>query len=363
MGKPGSGGNGDEELDLGDKEKGSGGNGDEELDLGDKGKGSGGNGDLGDGENGSSGNGDEELDLGGGERGSGDKECGDGENGNGSGSVKADTGNVEKGVGNWENCQVLGDQKGGKHKETVPQDRDEPPSVGVITGVSGGEPHDLDETTSPIGNVGGQFTGHSDMPSGELKNAHTMSESSPWMETLAEKKSKIATIKESRGRGKSRGRGRGKSRGRGTGKGRGRGRGRGRAGASPVPIHPMETRHNWAAKDWCRSAHSIEGIANASRSLNYKEIIGCLEASDETEDKHLYNVLKNVTSMEYFYQMAVKSDKQTNNVTSDEQKNSDEQMGSAFGSSSTEELSKYFPNAQCNTTSLDTLNIMDSVCP
>ena len=60
--------------------------------------------------------------------------------------------------------------------------------------------------------------------------------------------------------------------------------------------------------------------------------------------------------MEYF----LKSDKQTNNVTSDEQMSSDEQMGSAFGSSSTEELSKYFPNAQCNTTSLDTLNIMDS---
>ena len=67
--------------------------------------------------------------------------------------------------------------------------------------------------------------------------------------------------------------------------------------------------------------------------------------------------------MEYFYQMEVKSDEQTNNVTSDEQMNSDEQLGSAFGSSSTEELSKYFPNAQCNTTSLDTLNIMDSVCP
>ena len=50
-------------------------------------------------------------------------------------------------------------------------------------------------------------------------------------------------------------------------------------------------------------------------------------------------------------------------MTSDEQMNSDEQMGSAFGSSSTEELSKYFPNAQCNTTSLDTLNIVDSVCP
>ena len=74
-------------------------------------------------------------------------------------------------------------------------------------------------------------------------------------------------------------------------------------------------------------------------------------------------MLKNVTSMEYFYQMVVKSDKQTNNVTSDEQMNTDEQMGSVFGSSSTEELSKYFPNAQCNTTSLDTLNIMDSVCP
>ena len=55
------------------------------------------------------------------------------------------------------------------------------------------------------------------------------------------------------------------------------------------------------------------------------------------------------------------TDEQTNNVNSDEQK-SDEQMGSAFGSSSTEELSKYFPNAQCNTTSFDTLN-MDSVCP
>ena len=55
------------------------------------------------------------------------------------------------------------------------------------------------------------------------------------------------------------------------------------------------------------------------------------------------------------------TDEQTNNVNRDEQK-SDEQMGSAFGSSSTEELSKYFPNAQCNTTSFDTLN-MDSVCP
>ena len=55
------------------------------------------------------------------------------------------------------------------------------------------------------------------------------------------------------------------------------------------------------------------------------------------------------------------TNKQTNNVNSDEQK-SDEQMGSAFGSSSTEELSKYFPNAQCNTTSFDTLN-MDSVFP
>ena len=78
-----------------------------------------------------------------------------------------------------------------------------------------------------------------DMSSGELENAHTMSESIPWMETLAEKKSKIATTEESRGRGKSRGRGRGKSRGRGRGKGRGRRRGR--AGASPVPIHPMQT--------------------------------------------------------------------------------------------------------------------------
>ena len=55
------------------------------------------------------------------------------------------------------------------------------------------------------------------------------------------------------------------------------------------------------------------------------------------------------------------TDEQTNNVNSDEQK-SDEQMGSAFGSSLTEELSKYFPNAQCDTTSFDTLN-MDSVCP
>ena len=185
----------------------------------------------------------------------------------------------------------------------MPQDHDAPPSVGVIRGVSGREPHephDRAETTSSIGNVGGQFTGHSNMSSGELENAHTMSESSPWMETLAEKKSKIVTIKESRGRGKSRGRGRGK----------GRGRGRG------------------------------------------------LEASDETEDKHLYNVLKTVTSMEYFYQVEVESDEH-----SDEQKSSDEQMGSAFGSSSTEELSKYFPNAQCNATSLDTLNIMDSVCP
>ena len=232
-----------------------------------------------------------------------------------------DTGNVEKGVGNWENFKVLGDQKGGKHKETVPQDRDEPPSVGVITGVSGGEPHDRD----------------------------------PWTETLAEKKSKIATIKESRGRGKSRRRGRGKSRGRGTGKGRGRGR----AGASPVSIHPMITRHDWHAKDWRRSAHSIEGIANASRCLNYKHIISGLEASDDTEDKHLYDILKNITSMEYL-EMEV-TNKQTNNVNSDEQK-SDEQMGSAFGSSSTEELSKYFPNAQCNTTSFDTLN-MDSVFP
>ena len=63
------------------------------------------------------------------------------------------------------------------------------------------------------------------------------------------------------------------------------------------------------------------------------------------------------------YRTILKSDEQTNNVTSDEQMNSDEQMGSAFGSSSTEELSKYFPNAQCNTTSLDTLNVVDSVCP
>ena len=124
---------------------------------------------------------------------------------------------------------------------------------GVITGVSGGEPHDHD----------------------------------PWTETLAEKKSKIATIKESRGRGKSRGRGTGK------------GRGRGRAGTSPVSIHPMITRHNWHAKDWRRSAHSTEGIANASRCLNYKHIISGLEASDDTEDKHLYNILKNITSMEY----------------------------------------------------------------
>ena len=197
--------------------------------------------------------------------------------------------------------------------------------MGVITGVSGREPHEPHDRD-------------------------------PWTETLTEKKSKIATIKESRGRGKSRGRGRGKSRGRGTGKGRGRGR----AGALPVSIHPMETPYDWAAKDWCRSAHSIEGIANASRCLNYKHIISGLEALDETEDKHLYNVLKNITSMEYFYQMEV-TNKQTKNVNSDEQK-SDEQMGSAFGSSSTEELSKYFPNAQCNTTSFDTLN-MDSVCP
>ena len=85
----------------------------------------------------------------------------------------------------------------------MPQDHDEPLSVGVITGVSGGELHDRD----------------------------------PWTETLAEKKSKIATIKESRGRDKS--------------------RGRGRAGASPVSIHPMETPCDWAAKDWRRSAHSI----------------------------------------------------------------------------------------------------------
>ena len=82
----------------------------------------------------------------------------------------------------------------------MPQDHDEPPSVGVITGVSGGELHELHDRD-------------------------------PWTETLAEKKSKIATIKESRGRGKSRGRGTGK------------GRGRGRAGASPVSIHPMEP-HN-----------------------------------------------------------------------------------------------------------------------
>ena len=114
----------------------------------------------------------------------------------------------------------------------------------------------------------------------------------------------------------------------------------------------MITRHDWHAKDWRRSAHSIEGIANASRCLNYKHIISGLEASDDTEDKHLYNVLKNITSM---------MNKQTNNVNSDEQK-SDKQVGSAFGSSSTEELSKYFPNAQCNTTSFDTLN-MDSVFP
>ena len=376
-GETGSSGNGDKELDLGDKEKGSDGIGDEELNIGDKGKGSGGNGDLGDGENrssgeldvgggkkgsgdeeldlgdgdlgdgknGSSGNSDKQLDLGGGKKGSGgsgheeldlrggekesgDEECGGGENGNGSGSVKADTGNVEKGVGNWENCKVLGDQKGGKHEETVPQDHDEPPSVGVITGVSGREPHEPHDRD-------------------------------PWTETLAEKKSKIATIKESRGRGKSRGRGRGKSRGRGSGKsggrGTGKGRGRGRAGVSPVSIHPMITRHDWDAKDWRRSAHSIEGIANASRCLNYKHIISGLEASDETEDKHLYNVLKNITSMEYFYQMEVMN-KQTNNVNSDEQK-SDEQMGSAFGSSSTEELSKYFPNAQCNTTDEQTNNV------
>ena len=78
--------------------------------------------------------------------------------------------------------------------------------MGVITGVSGGEPYERQDRD-------------------------------PWTETLAEKKSKIATIKESIGRGKSRGRGRGKSRGRGTGKGRGRGR----AGASPVSIHPMIT--------------------------------------------------------------------------------------------------------------------------
>ena len=249
----------------------------------------------------------------------------------------------------------------------MPQDCDEPPSVGVTTGVSGREPHEPHDRD-------------------------------PWTETLAEKKSKIATIKESRGRGKSRGRGRGKSRGRGTGKSRrrgtGKGRGRGRAGVSPVSIHPMETPHDWAAKDWHRSAHSIEGIANASRCLNYKHIISGLEAWDETEDKHLYNVLKNITSMmnkqtnnvnsdeqksdkqmgsafgsssteelsKYFPNAQCNTtDEQTNNVNSDEQK-SDEQMGSAFGSLSTEELSKYFPNAQCNTTSFDTLN-MDSVSP
>ena len=63
--------------------------------------------------------------------------------------------------------------------------------------------------------------------------------------------------------------------------------------------------------------------------------------------------------MEYL-EMEV-TNKQTNNMNSDEQK-SDEQMGSAFGSSSTEELLKYFPNPQCNTTSFDTLN-MDSVFP
>ena len=48
--------------------------------------------------------------------------------------------------------------------------------------------------------------------------------------------------------------------------------------------------------------------------------------------------------------------KQTNNVNSDEQK-SDEQICSAFGSLSTEELSKYFPNAQCNTTDEQTKNV------
>ena len=50
------------------------GNGDEELDLGDKEKGSDGIGDLGDGENRSSGNGDKKLDLGGGKKGSGHEE-------------------------------------------------------------------------------------------------------------------------------------------------------------------------------------------------------------------------------------------------------------------------------------------------
>ena len=79
----------------------------------------------------------------------------------------------------------------------------------------------------------------------------------------------------------------------------------------------MITRQDWHAKDWRRSAHSIEGIANASRCFNYKHIISSLEASDDTEDKHLYNVLKNITSMEYL-EMEV-TNKQTNNVNSDEQ--------------------------------------------
>ena len=59
--------------------------------------------------------------------------------------------------------------------------------------------------------------------------------------------------------------------------------------------------------------------------------------------------------MEYFHQMEVMN-KQINNVNSDEQK-SDEQICSAFGSLSTEELSKYFPNAQCNTTDEQTNNV------
>ena len=200
-----------------------------------------------------------------------------------------------------------GIRKVGNTKETVPQDCDEPSSVGVITGVSGREPHEPHDRD-------------------------------PWTETLAEKKSKIATIKESRGRGKSRGRGRGKSRGRGTGKGRGKKE----QVRCQCQYTQCITRHDWHAKDWRRSAQSIEGIANASRCLNYKQIISGLEASDDTEDKHLYNILKNITSMEYL-EMEV-TNKQTNNVFSDEQK-SDEQMGSAFGSSSTEELSKYFPKS------------------
>ena len=95
---------------------------------------------------------------------------------------------------------------------------------------------------------------------------------------------------------------------------------------------------------------SIQGIAN-SRCSNYKQIIRNMEISGASKDQDLCEILKTVTSVVF-----VKRDESVSE-SSDEQMN---MIAFNYGSSSTEELTKYLSDTQGDVRSL---NLLDSLCP